>query len=149
MKSNLHIKVFITVCFSLIALLTISACKDGDVYAESSDFDLYPDSWNDFNKDNGDIYVSDTTTTAEDETSSDDWTANFFGDEDEVTSGNMTVIIGNESENDSTVESGSQNGNNSENTDNNDSTPSVDDTESDTTTSSDSSEKEGPFVPLK
>lgn len=58
MKSNLPAKLLITVCLCLITALTFVACKDKDIYAESSDFESYPDYWNDFNNDNGDIYVS-------------------------------------------------------------------------------------------
>ena len=58
LKSNLPAKLLIAVCLCLITALTFVACKDKDIYAESSDFESYPDYWNDFNNDNGDIYVS-------------------------------------------------------------------------------------------
>ena len=55
MKSKLIAKIVIALCFSLISVLFFSACKDKTIYAQNSDFESYPDYWNDFNK--GDIYV--------------------------------------------------------------------------------------------
>lgn len=56
MKSNLFLKIFIAVCLCAILALTFTACNDKQIFAESSDFDTYPDDWNGFNN-NGDIFI--------------------------------------------------------------------------------------------
>lgn len=61
MKANIMAKIFIALCLTLILLLTFSACKDKEIFAETSDFESYPDDWNNFNEDSGedsdDIFV--------------------------------------------------------------------------------------------
>lgn len=88
----------------LLLTLTFAACKEKDIYAESSDFQSYPDYWNSFNQ-NGDVIIpkKEENTTAEPGTtsnsdgsasnstvtdgnssadaSSDDWMANFTSDD--------------------------------------------------------------------
>lgn len=104
MKSNLFVKILIAVCLCSIAVFTFTACRDKEVYAESSDFESYPEYWNGFNSDSGDIYIPDNNSTSgigstnnsssydnstpDDNYSSEleDWTANFIEDDEETTS---------------------------------------------------------------
>ena len=95
MKSNLSAKLFIAISFCLILMLAFTACKDKEIYAESSDFESYPDYWNDFNNNTGDIYIPNTqnssssnsegsnSSNSDEQTSSEDWTANFTDDEED------------------------------------------------------------------
>ena len=55
MKSKLFLKIFIAVCLCAILALAFTACKDKEIYAESSDFESYPDYWNDFNENTNDV----------------------------------------------------------------------------------------------
>ncbi len=100
MKSNLPTKLIITMCLCFVVSLTFVACKDKEVFAESSDFESYPEYWNDFNDE---IFVPDTsdgitgdnnqTSDGSDSSSNDnttsseyeDWTANITDDDDENT----------------------------------------------------------------
>ncbi len=96
MKSNFPTKLVVALCLCLIAALTFVACKDKEVFAESSDFESYPEYWNDFNDEifvpdiddsttgdndltsNGsDNSLNNSTTSSEEE----DWTANFTEDD--------------------------------------------------------------------
>ncbi len=89
MKSKMFLKVFIAICLCAILALTFTACKDKQVFAESSDFESYPDDWNNFNT-NGDLVIPNTTSgnttgaggtndngNLEDDTPSDDPYANY------------------------------------------------------------------------
>ena len=78
-KSNIFAKIFIAICILLVAALTFTACKDKTIYAENSDFESYPDYWNDFN--NGDLYVPEDNNSSGAESDNEDWTANL-GDDD-------------------------------------------------------------------
>ncbi len=91
MKLNLLAKLLIAVCLCLITALTFVACKDKEIYAESSDFESYPDYWNDFNDDNGDIYVSKEDQTNTITTPSDD-DASTTSDGDELTSSEKEFV---------------------------------------------------------
>ncbi len=98
-KSLLRLIVVLALCLSVLCVFT--ACKDDEIYAGSDDFQSYPDYWNDFNDDSGDIYIPDTPndTTSGDSTGSsndgttsseeEDWTANFTEDEDEDTTSSV------------------------------------------------------------
>lgn len=58
MKQNRTMRLIIAFCMCLVMSLAFTACKDEEVYAGSSDFESYPDYWNDFNDDTAeDIYV--------------------------------------------------------------------------------------------
>lgn len=57
MKRNISARLLIAACLCLIMLLTFTACKDEEVFAETSDFESYPDYWNDFNDTEDDIYI--------------------------------------------------------------------------------------------
>ena len=96
MKSNLPAKFIISMCLCLVAALTFVACKDKEVFAESSDFESYPEYWNDFNgeifvPDIDDVTTDDNTITSSDGDNSfdngitsseeEDWTANFTEDD--------------------------------------------------------------------
>lgn len=94
MKTTLLIKLMIVLSLCLAVLFAFTACKDDEIYAGSDDFESYPDYWNDFNEDSGDIYIPDTNSnlasdnnaSSNDGTTSsevEDWTANFTEDEDE------------------------------------------------------------------
>ncbi len=56
MKTKLFLKILIAVCLCSVIALTFTACKDKEVFAESSDFESHPDDWNNFNN-NGDIII--------------------------------------------------------------------------------------------
>lgn len=144
MKSNLVTKLIIVFCLCVVFLLAFTACKDKEIYAESSDFESYPEFWNDFNDDStGDIFVPDldanSTITSDDDnstdssnasssgdasssnnaTESDDFTANF-GDDDEDENTSSSV----DTDNDGTPD-------NTDTDDDNDGTPDVDDPDDD------------------
>ncbi len=101
MKTKLFLKILIAVCLCSVIALTFTACKDKEVFAESSDFESHPDDWNNFNN-NGDIIIpnaqndassttggtdnstgtnTDTGDTSSDDVNSDDPYANFEDDE--------------------------------------------------------------------
>ena len=99
MKSKLPAKILIAVCLCLITALTFTACKDKDIFADSSDFESYPEYWNNFNdeifvpdKNNGlssTTSSEDNTNSSESETSSEeDWTANLTVSDDDTTTSN-------------------------------------------------------------
>lgn len=159
MKTNLSAKFFIAICLCLIAALTFTACKDKEIYAESSDFESYPDYWNDFNDEPDDIYVPDNNSNTGD-TSSDDWTANF-DDDDDTSSEVDTDKDGITNKNDSDIDGDGVKNEDDSDIDgdgvDNDKDSDIDgdgtDNEGDTTPegpSEDSSngKHEGPFVPL-
>lgn len=76
MKSKLFLKIFIAVCLCAIVAFAFTACKDKEIYAESSDFESYPDYWNDFNEE---MYVPETLPSTPGET------PDFSEDDDENT----------------------------------------------------------------
>lgn len=164
MKSNLLTKLLIVLCLCLITALTFTACKDKEIYAETSDFESYPDYWNDFNKDNGELYVPDNSDNSGSNGSSseEDWTANFIEDDEEDTTNSVdTDGDGTENKNDPDID-----GDGIENKDDpdvdgdgieNEKDPDIDgddipnegDTDEDGTIGNDGGVNEGPFVPLK
>ena len=100
MKTKLAIKLLVVTSLCLAALLLFTACKDDEIYAGSEDFQSYPEYWNDFNNNTGDIYIPDTNSTTSgnskpdengsndssntsSDVSSDDFTANFIEDDEE------------------------------------------------------------------
>lgn len=162
MKSNLPAKIFIAVCLCLVTALTFTACKDKEIYAESSDFESYPDYWNDFNEDNGELYVpdNDDISGSSGSSSEEDWTANFIDDEEEDIDKVDTDGDGNPNQSDPDID-----GDGTENKDDpdvdgdgveNEKDPDIDgddipnegDTDEDGTVGNDSGVNEGPFVPL-
>ena len=161
MKSNLIAKVLIAVCLCLITALTFTACKDKEIYAESSDFESYPDYWNDFNEDSGELYVPDNNVDSDsDDTVSEDWTANFIEDDEDDTNRVDTDGDGAPNQSDPDID-----GDGIENKDDpdvdgdgieNDKDPDIDgddilnegDVDEDGTIGNDSGVNEGPFVPL-
>lgn len=60
MKSKLLAKLLFTVCLCLATAFIFTACKDKEIYANHSDFESYPEYWNSFNSNTGDIYLPDT-----------------------------------------------------------------------------------------
>ena len=131
MKSNLLAKLLISVCLCLVAAFTFTACKDKEIYANHSDFESYPEYWNSFNQEAGEIYIPDAGGNSVDSassntssgasgssdsskdtdiTSSDDYTAYFEDDEISNENNNGTSSNGSEetsSENDTSSDSGS------------------------------------------
>lgn len=120
MKLNLAAKLIIVFCLCLVVLLAFTACRDKEIYAESSDFESYPEFWNDFNDGStGDIFIPDpeissaitsgddsgsessNTSSSGDEissntaTESEDYTANF-GDDDEEENTSSSVDTDND-----------------------------------------------------
>lgn len=129
MKSLFRVLAVLILCLSV--LFTFTACKDDEIYAGSDDFESYPDYWNGFNEDSGDIYLPDTNSTAsgtaqgsgdsdDSNVSSDDYTANFTDDEDDTESKVESKV----------EETTSSKVDDSTDTDN-DGTPDVDDTDDD------------------
>lgn len=113
MKSNLPAKFLITVCVCVLMVLTFSACKDREVYANKSDFESYPEYWNSFNEDTtGDIFVPDdnksnTASTSSGNSSSTDNTNNADTPDDD--GGDYTANFeGGNTDNNSELTSGSQ-----------------------------------------
>ena len=99
MKTTLFIKLMMVFMLCIAVLFAFTACKEDEIYAGSEDFESYPDYWNDFNDDSGDIYIPDTNSPAGDGNSSndgttssevEDWTANFDEDEDEDVTSSKT-----------------------------------------------------------
>ena len=88
-KSLLRLIVVLALCLSVLCVFT--ACKDDEIYAGSDDFQSYPEYWNNFNDDSGDLYIPNDTNSSsnnsDDETSSEDFTVNFTEDDDQVISG--------------------------------------------------------------
>lgn len=96
MRNSVFFKILFVVCISVLLLCTFTACKDKDVFAGDSDFESYPDYWNDFNS-NGDIFIPDAVNgnTNSDKNGSNadgdnvnsdedgDYTANFTDDDDD------------------------------------------------------------------
>ena len=93
MKTTVFVKLITVLTLCIAVLFAFTACKEDEIYAGSEDFESYPDYWNDFNEDSGDIYIPDKNNSTGDGNSSsngdttssevEDWTANF--DEDEET----------------------------------------------------------------
>ena len=128
MKSKLLAKLLCTVCLCLATAFIFTACKDKEIYANHSDFESYPEYWNSFNSNTGDIYLPDTdgnndkgnasgtssavsgTSGNVSDTSSDDYTANFDDDEISNNSGSNSSTS-----NSSNGETSSDNGNVSSN----------------------------------
>ncbi len=99
MKQSLFMKLVLAVCLCFVVAFTFIACKDKEIYAGSDDFQSYPDYWNDFNDDSGDIYIPNhqgstsqgdndgsSSNDSSNDTSSEDFTANFTDDEEEQNS---------------------------------------------------------------
>ena len=57
MKTTLFIKLMMVFMLCIAVLFAFTACKEDEIYAGSEDFESYPDYWNDFNDDSGDIYI--------------------------------------------------------------------------------------------
>lgn len=130
MKSKLLAKLLFTVCLCLATAFIFTACKDKEIYANHSDFESYPEYWNSFNNNTGDIYVPDTdgnnvndntsgtssgvsgTSGSAADTSSDDYTANF--EDDEISNDNSSNN-GTSNNNNNNGETSSDNGNVSSN----------------------------------
>lgn len=149
MKSKLFIKFLISVCVSSLMILTFSACKDREVYANNSDFESYPEYWNSFNENtNGDIFVPDngkdknTTSTSSGNSTPSGESADKTntGDTSTEEDGDYTANFGGSGDND--FSEGSSNSSSSEDSSN------ANDSSSETNTSS-SSENNGPLVIFK
>lgn len=157
MKTKLLVKLTVVLALCIAVLCAFTACKDDEVYAGSDDFQSYPDYWNDFNKNTGDIYIPSANggtinsqggsdADAEDN-SSDDFTANFTEDDEKVLTGNNSGSSGNASQNNSNKENtdssneGSGNSGNSGNESGNES-----DNESDNSSSNPDYGNQGPLV---
>lgn len=156
MKSNLSIKLIIAICLSFVLALTFTACKDKEIYAESSDFESYPEYWNDFNEDHGDLYVSGSDTSSED---NDDWTANedddntssdVDTDNDSITNDKDTDIDGDgvDNKDDNDVDGDGVENDKDPDIDGDGAENEDDDTPEGPTEEDKSDKNEGPFVPL-
>lgn len=148
LKSNLLIKCLTAICLCAVFALTFTACRDKEVFADTSDFESYPEYWNDFNDD---IYVpnnSNSTTNNSSGNSSitppsddEDWTANFIEDDDEsntfedtdTDNDGLTDNVDPDDDNDGIPDE-------SDPDDDNDGTPDTDDVDNG---------NQGPFVPYK
>ena len=96
MKTKLLVKFIVVLSLCLAVCFVFTACKDDEIYAGSDDFQSYPDYWNDFNDDSGDIYIPNTDKVTSGDTqnsdgdssntSSEDFTANFTEGDDDNTS---------------------------------------------------------------
>ncbi len=85
MSNRPFLKIFLAACLCAVFLLAFAACKEKQVFADSDDFESYPEYWNDFNDNNGDIYIpnsNNSQTNSTDDTNSDDPNANFDDDDE-------------------------------------------------------------------
>lgn len=89
MKTKLFkLTIVLSLCLAIIFVFT--ACKDKEIYAGSDDFQSYPEYWNDFNDDSGDITVPNGNTSNNVETPGEDPNANFTPDDEDDTSSDST-----------------------------------------------------------
>ena len=153
MKSNLSAKLIIAIFLCLIMALTFTACRDKEIYAESSDFESYPDYWNDFNEDHGDLYVPDSDDTSTNETidwgdtDGDDSNDDIDTDKDGISNKQDYDIDGDgvKNEDDSDID-GDGVGNENDPDIDGDDIPNENDPDKDGV--EESNKNEGPFVPL-
>lgn len=152
MRNSVFFKILFVVCISVLLLCTFTACKDKDVFAGDSDFDSYPDYWNDFNS-KGDIFIPDAVngnTNSDkngsnadgDKVNSDedgDYTANFTDDDDDLT------INSKSDKNDSKDNNSSKDNDSKDNTTDNSSSGS--DNDNNVSSKTDNT-NQGPFVPF-